>query len=420
MPEADTTFDIRTDINSAFRPMFNSASRELIIYGGAGAGKSYAVAQKMIAKALKHKDGPEPRRILVVRKYGPSLKLTCWKLVNDLLQRYGVPYKDNKTGLTIKIGMSELIFMPVVNTTEEAADRLKSLTDITDIWIEEATELSFDEYHQIRLRLRGEELEQGYRQVVLTFNPIDQNHWVHSHFFEGNRGEKQKYTYKDNEFIDNDYAFELEDLKNIDEVLYQVYTLGNWGVFGAIIFTRYEIEEFDYPLDWYDEILAGCDFGYEHPFAWLLIGLKENHAYIIDEIYKRKLITSEIIELIEEKQKEHRGLPATFCDSAEPDRITEMANAGLQVYPAQKNVADGINAVKGYHLHIHPRCLNALKEIRGYQRKKDRQGNVLEEPVKANNHAMDALRYGLYSYKRLVGEQEPVMEYYDPVVISPL
>jgi len=410
-----------TDVfNPAYYPMFNSHARELVIYGGAGAGKSYAIAQKIAMRAHQNQGS----NMAIVRKYGPSLKLTCWRLVKEWLKRFSIAYKENKSDLTLRVGTSVINFISVVNTQGEPGERLKSLTDITDIWVEEATELSFEEYQQIRLRLRGEELEKGYRQIVLTFNPIDKNHWIYNYFFEGDRGERQKYTYRDNRFIDEDYKAELEGLKDIDETLYQVYALGDWGVFGNIIYTKYEVEEFDHPLDWYDEILGGVDFGYEHPFAWVLIGLKENHAYLIDEICKRKLITGEIIERVRGKQAEYDiGRLATFCDSAEPGKIEEMARAGLDVYPAIKDVADGIGTVKAYHLHIHPRCVDTLKEIKGYCRKKDRAGNVLDEPVKANDDIMDATRYALHTYKRMTFKQEQqqseVVVYENPVNISP-
>lgn len=409
--------DIRKDQNSAFVPFFRSRSRDLVCYGGAGAGKSYAVAQKLISKAIKYPNST----ILIIRKYRPSLKLTCFKLILELLDKYQMPYRKNLSDLTIELGESTMYFLPIVSTAnDDPAERIKSLTDITDIWIEEATELSFDEYQQIKLRLRGEDLEHGYRQRILTFNPIDKNHWIYKHFFEKNIGERQKYTYRDNRFIDKDYKAELEELKEIDETQYQIYTLGDWGTFGNLIYTKYEIEEFDYPLDWYDEILAGVDFGFVHPAAWNFIGLKENHAYIIDELYERKKTNPELIELIQEKQKEHNARPSTFADSAEPDRIEEMNKSGICTYPADKKVQDGISAVKAYHLHIHPRCINTIAEIRGYCRKKDPQGNVLEEPVKANDHTMDDIRYAIYTYRRmLAAPQQQYEEYYEPETISP-
>lgn len=413
---SEVIIDLTDKINMAYVPMFQSSARELIIYGGAGAGKSYAVAQKVILKAINCPGS----YIVVVRKYGPSLKRTCFKLVTDLLSKYGIPFKVNRSELKVEIGESIIDFISVVNTQGEPAERLKSLTDITDIWIEEATELSFEEYQQVRLRLRGEELEDSYRQIVLTFNPIDRNHWIYAHFFEGNRGEHQKYTYQDNQFIEAEYTEELERLKGVDEVLYQIYALGEWGTFGEIIYTNYRIEEFSYPLDWYDDILSGCDFGFVNPSAWLFLGLKEDTAYIIDEIYERKLVTGELVALIEKKHQHYNARTTIFCDSAEPDRLQEMEQAGLQVYPADKNVTDGIMAVKSYKLVIHPRCVNTLKEIRGYCRKKDRQGNVLEEPVKANDHTADALRYALYTYKRLAAKAQPeVLIYEEDYSISP-
>lgn len=400
--------------------MFASRARELACYGGAGAGKSYAVAQKLIMKALMYPGS----RVVVIRKYGPSLKLTCFKLVCDLLARYGIPHKVNLTELKVAVGESVFHFLPIVNSSgdsSDAADRIKSLTDITDVWVEEATEISPEEYQQIKLRLRGEELKAGYRQIILTFNPIDKNHWIYRHFFEGNRGDRQKYTYHDNCFIDSDYKAELEGLAAIDLVMYQIYALGEWGTFGHLIYSRYAVEEFEHPLDWYDEILAGVDFGFEHPAAWVFIGLKEQGAYLIDEIYERKLTNPDLVELITAKQSEWRALPATFADSAEPGRIEEMGRAGLNVYPAMKAVADGISMVKSYQLHIHPRCVDTLREIRGYSRKKDRNGNVLDEPVKSNDHAMDALRYALYTYRRMIAAQagQATVIYDDPVVISP-
>lgn len=392
-----TTVNLQDKTLRAFDGLFSCRAREVVAYGGAGAGKSYAVAQKMIMMAL----GYDKRRIVCIRKYGPSLKLTSWRLILDLLDDYGIPYKANHTDLNIRLGKgSEMIFMPVVNTKGAAADRLKSLTDIDQIWIEEATELSFEEYNQIMLRLRGEPLKEGYRQIILTLNPIDKNHWIYRRFVEGGKGALLKYTYHDNPYIEQEYCDELEALRGIDDVMYSVYALGEWGVLGHIIYTKYEIEEIEQPLGYYEEFIAGVDYAFEKPSAWLLIGLRENKAYVLDEVYERRLLNSEFAELIADKQREWGVRPQTYCDTAEPGRIEEMYRAGLNVYEADKNVSDGINCVKEHKLILHPRCINTMKEIRGYVRKRDKNGEVLDEPVKANDHAMDALRYALYTHRQ--------------------
>lgn len=391
------SLDLQAATNRAFDNLFACRSRELVAYGGAGAGKSYSVAQKLIMKGFQH----PKRRMVIIRKYGPSLKLTCWHMVRSLLDEYGLPYYKNESDLKIRLGNdSEMLFMPVVNSAGGAADRIKSLTDITDVWIEEATELSYDEYQQIKLRVRGARLESGYRQIILTLNPVDKNHWIHRHFFEQMKGERLKYTYKDNPFLDEEYCAELEALRDQDDVLYQVYVLGDWGVLGHIIYSKYAIEEVEQPPGFYDECIAGIDYAFEKPSAWVLLGLRDNQVFILDEIYERKLLNSELAERILERQREWGVEPQTYADNAEPDRIEEMHRAGINIYPADKNVLDGINAVKERRLVVHPRCVSTLKELRGYVRKKDKNGEVLDEPVKANDHAMDALRYAIYTHCR--------------------
>ena len=95
--------------------------------------------------------------------------------------------------------------------------------------------------------------------------------------------------------------------------------------------------------------------------------------------------------------------PEMFCDTAEPARIEEMKRAGLNVREANKNVIEGINVVKKYRQVIHPRCIEYIKEIAGYKRKEDRNGNVLEDPVKFADHTQDALRYACMGLQRQPG-----------------
>lgn len=397
-------------IQPSFWNLANSRARFCVAYGGAGAGKSYAAAQKVIAKALKYPN----RKIICVRKYGPALRLTCYEILMKLLRQYQIPHYTNRTDMIINLGAgSKILCIPIVNSTGEPAERLKSLTDVTDFWLEEPTELSYDEFKMIRLRLRGEELKEGYRQIILTFNPIDRNHWLHRYFFEADKetgqlreSDRLKYTHRDNKFIDAEFISELESLKNEDQVAYQVYALGEWGILTGQIYNNYTIEEFQHPIDYFDDVICGVDFGFENPSAWVLIGLKEKTLYIIDEIYKRKLLNPELITLIQDKLTQY-GKPRAeiICDYAEPARIEEMRRAGLNVHEAIKNVIEGINVVKKYKIIIHPRCVEFSKEISGYQRKKDKNGNVLEEPVKFQDHTQDALRYSCMRLQRPAGYQ---------------
>lgn len=390
-------------LNPAFRPVFASRARDLVVYGGAGAGKSWAVAQKLILKCLKY----PARRVVVIRKYGPSLRRTCFEMVRAILRDAALLelVKVNLTDMSIRFpNDSEMLFMSIVDsgTGGDPAGRIKSLTDITDMWFEEPTELSYREWQQASLRCRGQELKEGYRQRVYSFNPIDKNHWLHTHFFDGNRGERLKFTYADNGFIEAEYVNELKALKETDEVQYRVYALGEWGVLGNQIYTRYEVHEFELEQDAIDHVFCGVDFGFESPSCWVFMGARERELFVRAEVYERKLTNAGLIEAIQARAAElglNLGRIPIYADSAEPARIAEMAAEGFLVYEADKKVADGIAKCKGFKIVIHPDCTNTIKEIAGYKWREDRQGNIVDgTPAKFNDHAMDAMRYGVYTY----------------------
>ncbi len=389
-------------VGESYKPFFASKARDLLSYGGAGAAKSFSAAQKLIIKCATYPNMKE----LVVRKYGPSLRLTCYNLIKDLLRQYQIAHEPRDAVMNIFFPNtnSQIIFLPVAETSGEAAGRIKSMTDLTGIWFEEPTELTFEEFKTIRIRLRGQELKEGYRQRTYTFNPIDKNHWLHKFFFEPDekgklrQSERLKYTYKDNPFLDADYIEELEDLKNIDPIYYSVYALGEWGTLSNQIYSNYVVEEFSHPMNFYDTVCSGADFGFVHPSAWLLIGIKDADVYVIDEICERKLINSEFINRIQGKLSLYRKQDVDiYCDWAEPARIEEMSRSGLHVLEANKNVVEGINVVKRYRIHCHERCVNFNKEISGYRFKQDIKGNVTEKPVKYNDDLVDCLRYSLAS-----------------------
>lgn len=381
--------NLREDINESYIPFFQNTKRIAILYGGAGAGKSYASTQKLIIQCLLY----EGKKILVLRKTYPALKLTCFESFLNLLQRYNIPHEVNKSDLIITTRGNKIIFKSL-----DDPEKIKSITDVDYIWIEEPTEITERDFDMVNLRLRGQELPEGhYRQIILTFNPVDKSSWLYKRFFEREAENtwKKKYTYKDNKFIDKEYIEVLESYKYQDKYLYQVYCQGEWGVFKGRVYDNYVIENF-HDIE-YDEIIAGIDFGYNNPTAYLLIGLKDDEIYVFDEIYKTHLTTPEIISLIREKNKEHEVDPVIYSET-EPDRIKEFEREGFRIYPAKKDVLLGINFLKRKKIHIHERCINTIKEIQAYKYKEDKYGNVLEEPVKAFDHAMDAMRYAVYTH----------------------
>ena len=358
--------------------------KEIVVYGGAGSGKSYTVAQFLIIeKLLKQRN----KRLLITRKYNPSLRVTTWRLIHELLEDLEIPYSENKTEQVLQLPRRNEIYFRGLDD----AEKIKS-SEFNYIWMEEATEFTFEDYLQLKLRLRR--ATTSVNQMFLTFNPVAG--WTQKQFFEQESDDVAilHTTYLDNPFLDKEYTEMLELLKEQDEAYYQIYTLGRYAILKNKIYNNYQVVS--RMPEMYDEIIYGVDFGFNNPSVILEIGLKDDNIYIIKELYETHLTNEELITKL--KSFVENVNSEIYADSAEPARIEEIARAGFNVYPAEKSVKDGIDFVKRKMIYLYEECANAAREIQMYKWKEDRKGNVLDEPVKFNDHAMDALRYAVYTY----------------------
>lgn len=173
--------------------------------------------------------------MLIVRKVGTTLRDSVFALMKETIKTFGLGSlcQVNKTDMTITLPdfKSEILFKSI-----DDPEKIKSIANITLMWIEESSELTQADFQQLDLRLRGN--TKHAKQILISFNPIDINHWLKKVFFDGKK-ENTKIvhtTYKDNKFIDAAYTKTLEDLKIQDEYYYSVYALGAWGVLGKTIF----------------------------------------------------------------------------------------------------------------------------------------------------------------------------------------
>lgn len=375
--------------NEAYHDYFINDSRYLIMYGGAGSGKSVFAAQSHLVRILN-----EPNhRILVVRKVARTLRHSVFALFRDLIAEWGLTklFKVNKSDMEITcVNGNQILFAGL-----DDVEKLKSITGITSIWIEEASEIAESDFNQLDLRLRGK--SKNYKQITLTFNPISALSWLKSHFFDVSRPNvtKLKTTYKDNRFIDKEYKEMIEELKNKDHVLYQIYALGEWGLLGNLIYTNWTVEEISTDDEWYGSTYQGLDFGFNNPSAYIKVGMHDDELYVYDEFYRKGLTNTELIKELTGQADKWQLITA---DSAEPDRIKEFKNAGFKIVGAKKekgSVETGIDYIKHRKLHIHPRCVNMIKELQSYKYKEDKDGRVYDQPVDMYNHLLDGLRYAL-------------------------
>lgn len=215
--------------NATFLPLFFDTHRFLVLKGGGGSGKSVFCARKLIERAMA-----EPgHRFLVCRKVGKTLRESCWRnILNQLSDFYPGQYKENKSDMTITCDNGSVFLFAGIDD----AEKLKSIVDITGIWIEEATELLEEDLTQLNIRLRGETKE--YKQIILSFNPIAITHWLKRRFFDTHFDNvlTHESTYKDNRFLPEEDRQVLEDFKETDRYHYEVYCLGMWGTTGQSVF----------------------------------------------------------------------------------------------------------------------------------------------------------------------------------------
>lgn len=227
--------------NSAFYPLLKDDHRYLILHGGAGSGKSVFAVQRYVYKMLTQKQF----NLLVVRNTGKTNRDSTYALFRQILIKWKLYnyFKINESDLRIKcnINGNEIIFAGL-----DDVEKLKSVTfskgELTDIWIEEATEIQESDFNQLDVRLRGKGTK---KQIVLTFNPIDINHWIKKRFIDKKDDNVlvMHSTYKDNDFLDEDYKKLLESYKDTDPYYYDVYCLGNWGVLGKCVFDANKLQQ---------------------------------------------------------------------------------------------------------------------------------------------------------------------------------
>lgn len=339
-----------------------------------------------------------------------------YKMFGDKYIRYW-NIKQSPLQLTCLANGNQIIFRGV--NDEKQREKLKSITfqkgKLTDVWIEEATEITQADFEIIDDRLRGELPPGQFYQIRMTFNPVNKNHWIKKVFFDipDDNVLTHHSTYLGNRFIDAAYKARMERRKIVDPEGYQIYGLGEWGEIGGLILHNWEVADISQNLNDYDDIAIGQDFGFNHANAILLLGIKDDNIYILKEVYVFEKETSEIIPLAQAVD-----IPTNkemWCDSAEPDRIKMWKNAGYRAKGVDKGGSQGsvkaqIDWLKGIvrkdktikrMIYVHPSCINAVKELQQWKWKKDEKtGEYLDEPVPYQDDAMAALRYGIERWRK--------------------
>lgn len=395
-------------IGAGYKSFWQSQHRYLIVKGGRGSKKSTTAALKIIYTMMK-----QPlTNALVIRRVFNTLRDSCFQQLKWAVERLQVSHLWKFT-----LSPLEAVYLPTgQRILFRGLDDPMSITSITVdkgyinlVWFEEFYQVEKeDDFNKIDMSIRGE-MEAGYyKQIIMTFNPWSEKHWIKRRFFDNPDSNTLALTttYKCNEWLGPDDIALFESMKVNNPRRYRIEGEGEWGVSQGLIYTNVSEREFDIL-----EVskrpgttsIFGLDFGYTNdPTAFIcgIVDEKAKELYIYDEHYEKAMTNSDIAKMIKYKGYAKEQI---IADSAEPKSIEEIKRAGIpRIKAAAKgkdSILNGIQLIQDYKIIVHPKCENTLLELSNYIWD-TKDGIMINKPIDDYNHLLDALRYGMERIKR--------------------
>lgn len=347
---------------------------------------------------------------LVVRKVERTLRDSCYAQLKWAIHRLKVDnfFKCSTSPLeiTYKPTGQKILFRGLDDPLKVTSITVE-VGSLCRLWIEEAYEItSEDAFDRLDESIRGQLPKGMYHQVVLTFNPWSDRHWLKKRFFDEPSKNVLAMTtnYMCNEFLSEADLVLFEEMKK-NPRRYRTAGLGEWGIVEGLVYENWEERVFDvHEISIRPSVRSafGMDFGYVNDPSTLFCGLIDTVAreiYVFDEMYEKGMSNEDILSKVSEMGYSKERIKA---DSAEPKSIAYLRKAGLTRIRAAKKGPDsiraGISIIHDYKIIIHPRCVNFITEISNYTWDKDKFDNAINKPIDDFNHLMDAMRYAMEEF----------------------
>lgn len=372
------TTRIYSEIDGAIKKGYTTISAQ----GSSRSSKTYNICIFLCVFLLTH-----PKIVLtVVRSTLPAIKGSVLRDFKEILQRMGV-YKDgmlNKTELILTFPNGSFIEFISTDSEQKLRGRKRHI-----LYVNEANEIDFLSWQQLKMRTT--------MFSIIDYNPsFTEGHWICS----VNNEEKTYHfisTYKDNPFLEQTIIDEIESLQWKNRSLWQVYGLGQMAVIEGLVFptVKYVDEIPSYCKD--KKRYLGMDFGYSlDPTSIVDVSLYNDTLWIDEVCYETNMKSGDIIRKLNEHQENENRRFDIISESADPRLVDEIFAAGLNIYSVHKyagSIHAGIMKMQELKICVTKRSANIKKEFSNYVFKQDKEGNFLNEPIDAYNHAIDAIRY---------------------------
>lgn len=376
MPKIQTT-RIYSEIQKAYDDGYTTVSEQ----GSSRSSKTYNTVIWLVIRCLM-KPGIT---VSIVRATLPALKGSVLRDFTEILTNMGKFNSKcfNKSELIYTFPNGSWIEFFSCDNEQKLRGRKRKI-----LYVNEGNELLFIEWQQLQMRTT--------EFSIIDYNPsFTDEHWLCTL-----NNEPRTYhfitTYKDNPFLEQKVIDEIESLQWKNPSLWRVYGLGLQAIIEGLIFEHFEIVE-EIPRWCKKKRYLGMDFGYSSdPTAIAEVCITDDTIYIDEECYQTKMLTSDIIDTLKEKNRREKFEFKIISESADPRMVDEIYNAGLDIHPVNKypgSIMAGITKMLEYKIKITRRSTNAIRETKNYTYRQDKEGKWLNEPIDKFNHILDAVRY---------------------------
>ncbi|KRT94012.1 terminase [Bacillus glycinifermentans] len=406
------------EVNPRFRDfLFDWSQKFYFLVGGYGSSKSYHVALKLILKLLQEK-----RTALVVREVYDTHRDSTFSLLEEIITDLGLDHKIRCVSSPMQIRFpngSKIIFKGM-----DKPAKLKSINNVSIVWVEECSEVKYDGFKELLGRLRHPTLK---LHMILSTNPVSKGNWSYKHFFKDEANQffvldddelyKKKTIIKnntyyhhstadDNLFLPESYIEQLEDLKSHDPDLYRIARKGRFGVNGKLVLPQFEVMEheevmkairaIDRPI-----LKNGMDFGFVNSYNALVrmaIDHKEKILYIYWQYYKNDTTDDKTAEDLKDLKR-----VLIKADSAEPKTIRFFRQQGFLMKAAKKFQGSRLQYTKKVKrfkkIICSDQCPDVIRELKDLTFAVDKDGNIIEDEFNIDPHTFSAIWYGLDDYE---------------------
>lgn len=394
-------------VGKGYNDFWNCTKPYRVCKGSRASKKSKTTALNFIKRLMEYPDA----NLLVVRKTFSTLKDSCYKELKWAINRWGVADKWHCTESPLEITYKptgQKIYFRGLDDPLKITSITVEIGVLCWLWVEEAYEIdSMDDFDTLDESIRGRVPEGLFKQATLTFNPWNEHHWLKARFFDNpdkNLVFSKTTNYMCNEWLDDADLAKFENMRIRNPRRYRVAGLGDWGVLDGLVYENWHEEKFD--VDEVKKIkgikpLYGLDFGFTNPTALFcgLLDMDGGKIYVFDELYQSGMTNADRAEWITKNGYHKENITA---DAASPEAISELQRKyHLRITPAKKgkdSISNGIEWIQNFEIVVLPKCEGFLTEIGNYKWKKDKFGKTLDEPVKEQDHLLDAMRYACEKY----------------------